>query len=156
MTVCSYSLKKIFSLKLFWIFSFKIDCITLDPDPNSMYLDPQHWLVHSLPVVPPWGSVWIHWRSGPARTWPCSQTTACCPSSQPEQMGVIIVRSYFFQGLRFLIPSAAEFLHQWQTESRSAFSPQQGRFKKYFLLCCCCGSGMIYSGSGLVFSVFRI
>ena len=47
-----------FSLKLFWIFSFKIDCITLDPDPdldpdpnwarildpdpNSMYLDPQH------------------------------------------------------------------------------------------------------------------
>ena len=38
------------------MFSFKIDCITLDPDsdpnwakildtdPNSMYLDPQHWL----------------------------------------------------------------------------------------------------------------
>ena len=62
MTVCSYSLTKYtcfienyFSLALFWIFSFKIDCITLDPDlnpnwaksldpdPNSMYLDPQHW-----------------------------------------------------------------------------------------------------------------
>ena len=41
-----------FSLELFFIFSFKIDCITLDPDPdknldpdpNTMYLDPQHWL----------------------------------------------------------------------------------------------------------------
>ena len=31
------------SLKLFWSFSFKIDSKTLDPDPNSMYLDPQHW-----------------------------------------------------------------------------------------------------------------
>ena len=31
-----------FTLKLFWIFSFKIDSITLDPDPNWMYLDPQH------------------------------------------------------------------------------------------------------------------
>ena len=51
-----------FSLKLFWIFSFKIDNITLDPDPdpnwtkildpdpapNSMYMDPQNWL--KLPV----------------------------------------------------------------------------------------------------------
>ena len=62
-----YSFKKIFffkqdsfSLKLFLNFSFKIDSITLDldpdrdldpdpncakiqdPDPNSMYLDPQH------------------------------------------------------------------------------------------------------------------
>ena len=68
MTVCAYSLKKYtcfkenyFSLKLFWIFSFKIDStgintITLDPDPdpnwakilvpdpNSMHLDPQHCL----------------------------------------------------------------------------------------------------------------
>ena len=67
MTVCAYSFKKIytcykenyFSLKLFRIFSFKNDSITLDPDldpdpnrakilypdPNSMYsiwnLDPQ-------------------------------------------------------------------------------------------------------------------
>ena len=41
-----------FSLKLFWIFTLKIDINTLDPDPNcakildpdpnSMYLDPQH------------------------------------------------------------------------------------------------------------------
>ena len=41
-----------FSIKLFRIFSFKIDGIILDPDPNwakildpdpnSMYLDPQH------------------------------------------------------------------------------------------------------------------
>ena len=41
-----------FSLNLFGIFSFKIDCITLDPDlnwakildpdPDSLYLDPQH------------------------------------------------------------------------------------------------------------------
>ena len=65
MTACSYNLKKYncfiehyFSLKLCWIFSFKIDCIflepdldpdpnwakILDPDPNSMYLDPQHCL----------------------------------------------------------------------------------------------------------------
>ena len=43
-------LKKKISLKLFWFFFFKIDRITLDPDPNwaqildpdpnSMYLDP--------------------------------------------------------------------------------------------------------------------
>ena len=48
-----------FYLKLFLISSFKNDSITmdpdpdpnwakiLDPDPNSMYLDPQHWLYHS-------------------------------------------------------------------------------------------------------------
>ena len=67
MTVCSYSFEiytcfkeNYFSLKLFLIFSFKIDSITLDPDPdldpdsdpywakildpdpNSMYLYPQH------------------------------------------------------------------------------------------------------------------
>ena len=39
-------------------FSFKIDSITLDPDPNwakildpgptSMYLDPQHWFADSI------------------------------------------------------------------------------------------------------------
>ena len=48
--------KNCFSLKLFWIFSFKIDTssitldtdpnwakiLDLDPDPNSMFLDPQH------------------------------------------------------------------------------------------------------------------
>ena len=45
-----------FYSKLFGIFSFKLDSRTLDPgpdqnwanildpDPNSMYLDPQHWL----------------------------------------------------------------------------------------------------------------
>ena len=62
-TLCAYSFKKytglkkiIFFIKLFGIFYFKIDSITLDPDrdpnpnwakildpdPNSMYLDPQH------------------------------------------------------------------------------------------------------------------
>ena len=68
MTVCSYSLIKkctcckenYLSLKLFWICFFKIDSITLDPDPdsnwakildpdpNSMYLDPQHWFGSTL------------------------------------------------------------------------------------------------------------
>ena len=62
MAVCAYSYKRTcfkehnFSLKLFRIFSFKIDSNTgtldpdpnwakildPDPDPNSMYLDPQH------------------------------------------------------------------------------------------------------------------
>ena len=49
MTICSYSFKEnYFSLKLFSIFSFKVDSIALakilerDPDPNSIYLDPQH------------------------------------------------------------------------------------------------------------------
>ena len=60
MTVCAYSLKKYTCFKenyfSFGIFSFKIDRITLDPDPdpywgkildpdrdpNSMYWDPQH------------------------------------------------------------------------------------------------------------------
>ena len=37
-----------FSLQLFWIFSFKIDCKTLDPDSNSMYLDPQNWLKDTI------------------------------------------------------------------------------------------------------------
>ena len=58
-TVCAYSLKKLsclnenyFSVKLFRIFSFKIDSITLnpnpnwakilDPNPNSIYLHTQH------------------------------------------------------------------------------------------------------------------
>ena len=53
--ICAYSLKNYtgtgtcfeenyISLKLFRIFSFKIYSITLglDPDPNLMYLDPQH------------------------------------------------------------------------------------------------------------------
>ena len=55
MTVCAYSFKKYtcfkenyFSLKLFWIFSFKIYSITLDPDPNSMYLDPQHCYYNNI------------------------------------------------------------------------------------------------------------
>ena len=50
----------LFFLKLFWIFSVKIDCITLDPDPNctkildpdpnSMYLDPHNrfWFKESM------------------------------------------------------------------------------------------------------------
>ena len=46
-----------FSLKLFRIFSFKIDRLTLDPDPNwakilepdpnSIYLDPHHWILEA-------------------------------------------------------------------------------------------------------------
>ena len=28
---------------LFFFSSFKIDSRTLDPDPKSMYLNPQHW-----------------------------------------------------------------------------------------------------------------
>ena len=32
-----------FFLKIIQIFSFKIYNLTPDPDPNSMYLDPQHW-----------------------------------------------------------------------------------------------------------------
>ena len=47
-----------FSLQLFWMFSFKIDSIPLDPDPNwakildpdpnSMYLDQQHWFLFAI------------------------------------------------------------------------------------------------------------
>ena len=37
---CTCFKENYFSLKLFGIFSFKIESITLDPDPNSMYLDP--------------------------------------------------------------------------------------------------------------------
>ena len=65
----TYSFKKVpyryvvfkencFYLKLFLFVSFKIDSITLDPYPdpeldqdpdlNSMYLDPQHWLIPVL------------------------------------------------------------------------------------------------------------
>ena len=49
MTVCAYKnklvLKKIiFLLNYFEFFFIKIDSITLDPDPNSVYLDQQHWL----------------------------------------------------------------------------------------------------------------
>ena len=63
----TYSFKKVpyryadfeencFYLKLFLFVSFKIYSITLDPnpeldqdpDPNSMYLDPQHWLIPVL------------------------------------------------------------------------------------------------------------
>ena len=41
-----FFLKKIVFLKLFFkFFDFKIDNITPDPDPNWMYLDPQHWLL---------------------------------------------------------------------------------------------------------------
>ena len=32
-----------FYLKLFLIFSSKFDSVTMDPDPNSTYFDPQHW-----------------------------------------------------------------------------------------------------------------
>ena len=54
MTVCAYRLKTIIFSKIILNFSFKIGNITLDPDPNwakildpdpdpnSMYLDPQH------------------------------------------------------------------------------------------------------------------
>ena len=63
MTVCAYSLKKYtstgtcyteiyFSIKLFWIFSFKIDSITLNPDPDPNWakiLDPD-----------PNQCIWIH------------------------------------------------------------------------------------------------
>ena len=30
------------------MFSFQVDGIAPDPDPNSMYLDPQHWMKHEL------------------------------------------------------------------------------------------------------------
>ena len=56
-----FKLENDFSLKLFWIFSFKVDSTLstaldpdpdwakiLDPDPNSMYLDRQHWLGRNL------------------------------------------------------------------------------------------------------------
>ena len=55
------------------MFSFKIDCITLDPDsdpnwakildtdPNSIYLDPQHW--YSMNGSYPWICMKLAFRS---------------------------------------------------------------------------------------------